>query len=261
MKRFATVFVLIGLTAPVLAQPLPKADEILKRVTARLEVLCADSTTNCFSYSRTNVIEEVDARGNVKKRTEKIYDVTLFQGLPRARLIALDGRQLPESEQRWRGSEERRLQRTFTQDKAPDYQKPRPWLNDDILNRFKFMVTGRTNQAGRAVLVLTFAGRTDAPVRNMADRIVNKVSGTVWVDEEEAEIARMHLTMSEPVKFWGGILGQLDKFDYVLERTRSPLGAWFNRSSRGMVHLRKLLATSRFRAIEESGELGRSPAS
>jgi len=91
--------------------------------------------------------------------------------------------------------------------------------------------------------------------------VVNKVAGTVWVDEEEAEISRLHIRMSEPVKFWGGILGQLDKFDYVLNRARSPLGPWFNGSSTALVQIRKLLSTTRYRVTEETGGFSRASTS
>jgi hypothetical protein len=146
----------------------------------------------------------------------------------------------------------------LTQDKAPDYSKPKPWLTDDILERFTFTVTGRTNRMRRPALVLEFAPRADAPNRNMADRIVNKISGVIWVDESDSEIVRLDLKMNEPVKFWGGILGQLDRFEWTLLRRRSPFGAWFNESSNGMVQIRKLFTSTRFRISEESFGFRRS---
>src|SRR3954467_5009498 len=99
------------------AGELPTADEVLKRVQARMESICADSPTNRFRYTRTNVIEELDGGDKLKKRNVKIYEVVQFQGLPRAKLVAIDGRRLSPSEQSWHISEEQRLHRTLTQDK------------------------------------------------------------------------------------------------------------------------------------------------
>jgi hypothetical protein len=217
-----------------------------------MAAVCEDSPTNRFLYSRTNVIEELDANNKLKKRIVKTYVVQQIQGLPQSKLLVVDGRPLNAAEQRWHVADEQRLQRTLTEDKAPDYAKPKPWLTDDILERFTFTVTGRTNRMRRSVVMLEFQPRADAPNRNLTDRIVNKISGAVWVDERDAEIVRLDLKMTEPVKFWGGILGQLDRFEWTLWRRRSALGPWFNERSSGMVQIRKLFTSTRFRISEES---------
>lgn len=222
-----------------------------------MEAVCKDSPTNRFLYWRTNVIEELDTNDKLKKRTVKTYVVQQIQGLPQSKLLVVDGRPLNAAEQRWHIAEEQRLHRTLTQDKAPDYSKPKPWLTDDILERFTFTVTGRTNHLRRPVVMLEFKPRSDAPNRNMTDRIVNKVSGALWVDEGDAEIVRLDLKMTEPVKFWGGILGQLDRFEWTLWR-RPSFGVWYNESSTGMVQIRKLFTSTRFKISEQSFNFRRS---
>ena len=239
------------------ASDLPAADEILKRVQARMEMICEDWPTNRFHYIRTNVVDELDSSNKLKKRTVKTYEVQQIRGLPQSKLLAVDGRTLSAAEQKWRVADEQRMQRALTQDKSPDYSKPKPWLTDDILERFTFTVTGRTNHTRRSMLMLEFKPRADAPSRNMADRIVNKISGGLWVDEAESEIVRLDLKMDEPVKFWGGILGQLDRLEWTLLRKRSLFGAWFNESSSGMVQIRKLFTSTRFKISEESSDFRR----
>jgi hypothetical protein len=234
------------------AGELPKADDVLKRVQARMELVCADSPTNRFHFYRTNVTEELDSSGKLKKRTVKIYEALQAQGLPHSRLLVVDGRHLTPAEQQWRIAEEQQLQKTLTQDKAPDYSKPKPWLTDDILERFDFKVTGRTNRMRRMLVIMEFKPKPNAPNRNMADRIVNKISGALWIDELESEIVRLDLHMSEPVKFWGGILGQLDRFDWTLLRRRSLQGIWFNEASDGTVQIRKFFTSTRFKISEQA---------
>ncbi len=253
----ARLLLLMMVAWPLRAEPLPDAASVLRRMQARLEELCAEPATNRYFYARTNVVEELDGDGRVKKRTDKVYKVTLAHGLPRATLVAVDGRQLSESEQRTRGSEEQRLRRTLTQDKAADQAKPQPWLTDELLERFHFSVRGRTNQSGRAVLMLDFRPQPDAATRSMADRIVNKISGQLWIDEGEAEIVRIELRMEEAVKFWGGILGQIDRFNWSMERSRSQVGVWFNERSAGVFQFRKLFSVSRFQFTEASSSLAR----
>ena len=257
MGRLVQVCVLVGAILGARGSELPAASEVLKRVQARMELNYADAPTNRYQYTRTNVIEELDGGGKLKKRSVKTYEVLQVQGLPRAKLVAVDGRQLSPSEQRWRVGEEQRLQRTLAQDKAPDYSKPKPWLTDDILERFDFKVTGRTNHLRRLALMVEFTPRKNAPNRNMADRVVNKISGSMWVDELESEIVRLDLRMTEPVKFWGGLVGQLDRFDFTILRRRSPLGVWFNEASDGLVQLRKLFTSTQFKISEQAANFGR----
>jgi hypothetical protein len=257
VPRFVQFSVLLFLAIAARANALPSASEVLKQVQGRMEAVYADSPTNRFRYVRTNVIEELDG-GKLKDRTVKTYEVIQIQGLPRARLVALDGRALSASEQKWRVGEEQRLQRALAQDKAPDYSKPKPWLTDEIIERFDFKVTGRTNYLRRQMLVLEFTPKKDAPNRNMVDRLVNKVAGALWVDESESEIARMDLRMTESVKFWGGILGQLDRFEFTLFRRRSQFGIWFNENSSGFVQIRKLFNSTRYKFAEQSFDFDRT---
>lgn len=233
------------------SQPLPDAKTLLARVEARMEQVAAD-TTNRYHYTRTNLLEELDASGTVKKQTRLTHLVLLRQGLPRARIVAVDDRALPESEQRTRRSTEERLQKTLAQDKNPDPNKPKAWLNEDITDHFDIVVTGRTNVGSRSLIIMTFGGRTNATANNMIERLINKLSGVLWIDEQEAEIAQLQVRLNEPMKFWGGLVGRLDQFDITMHRRRSEFGAWFTHLTTGAFNIRKLFSTTRMRFTEEA---------
>ena len=249
IARFLIAFAFASFIAH--AQPLPTAKEILKRVEARMELISAEAT-NVYHYTRTNLLEELDSDGKTKKRVEKTYRVLLKNGMPEARVVAVNGKTLEEAEQRRQTSSEQRLQRALTQEKHVNSSRPKPWLNDDVADRFKFVVTGRTNISSRKLVMLTFAPRTDAPAKTMVDKVINKISGALWVDEEEAEIALLNIRLDESMKFWGGVLAQLDRFDFTMSRQRSESGVWFNHFTTGLVQFRKLWNTSRFRFVEQA---------
>ena len=79
MGWWIRVFILAAIFRAVSAHELPQAEEVLKRVQARMESVCADSPTNRLHYYRTNVIEELDSSGKLKKRTVKIYEALQVQ--------------------------------------------------------------------------------------------------------------------------------------------------------------------------------------
>lgn len=254
MARFVTTFFAFLICAPfVRAVAMPDTAALLKRVEERLEQVNAD--TNRFHYTRTNLVEEFDGSGKIRKRVAKTYLVLLCQGLPRARVVAIDGRKLSDEEQSKHRFHEERLRRGIAQEKAPDYNKPKPWLDEDLLERFDFKIIGRTNRDGRSLVMLTFTAKTNAPAESMIDRVITKINGALWIDEEEAEIAQVELHMTEPVRFWGGILGQLDRCDFTLQRRRSDLGVWFNHITDGVIHFRKLFSTTRYRIFEQGFDL------
>ncbi len=256
MIRFAAVWMAFGLMAAVGAEstPLPDVKEVLRRLKERSEKVASD--TNVYHYMRTNVIEMTEVDGKEKSRSEKVYRVTLKHGLPRAHLIAEDGKALGESDQKAKTEEEVRFKRKIAMERNPDYVKPKALVDEDLLKRFVFVVTGRTNVDGRTMLMVKFDPKTDAPTPKMIDKIINKVSGALWMDEEEAEIARLDVHLGASVKFWGGILGKLEKFDLTLVRKRSEFGAWFNQLTMGWVQVRTLFTTARMRIQEEAFGFG-----
>lgn len=228
---------------------------MIARVQKRLEKLADTHSTTPPSYMRTNVILQMDGKGNVEKRTEKIYAVQLVRGLPRARVMVVDGRLLSPDEQKIVRAQEDRFQRAIAQEKNPDYVKPKAWLSDDLRDRFVFTTVGRTNHQGRAVLILNFAPNPEAPAKSIVDRVINTINGVVWVDEAEDEIARLEMFMSKSVKLWGGLVGQLDGFDFTIQRRRSTEGVWFNWQSLGNIRFRKLFSNVRLQITENSSEL------
>lgn len=253
MRLLAIFF--LAFAFPAGAATLPDANEIIARVQKRLEKLHDAPNPNPATYTRTNYIVQLDSDGKTNKTTQKIYRVQLVKGLPRARLVAIDGKELSEAEQRNVTAQEERFQRAIAQEKNPDYVKPKAWLTDDIRDRFVFTTTGRTNSNGRSLYMLTFAPRPDAPAKSMIDKVINTIHGGVWVDEEESEIARLDLLMTKPVKFWGGIVGQLDAFDFTIHRARSAAGVWFNRQGLGNIRFRKLWSSMRLQIQENSSDL------
>jgi hypothetical protein len=105
---------------------------------------------------------------------------------------------------------------------------------------------------GRKTYVLTFEPKNDLPVKKLADRFLNQIAGTVWIDAEDFEIARAEIHLKSEVTLWGGVIGTLRHCRFTLERTRLPDGVWFNSSSHGIFEGRKLLEPMLIRTHSES---------
>jgi len=87
------------------------------------------------------------------------------------------------------------------------------------------------------------------------------MAGTLWVDEADADTARVMASMVEPVSLgWLGWLGSLSRCDLSLERRRMPDGAWVNNKMALLIQCRKLATTLRFRTTEDSCDFTRVEA-
>ena len=69
------------------------------------------------------------------------------------------------------------------------------------------------------------------------------MAGRVWVDEADAETARLEVGLVQPVFLgWFGLLGSLTQCDLSLERQRMPDGVWVNTKQALLIQCRKLTA-------------------
>ena len=82
---------------------------------------------------------------------------------------------------------------------------------------------------------------SDVPVKQMTDKVLNRLSGVVWVDETEFEVVKLDVHLTEKVSMWGGLLGSMETFQMSLLRARSQEGVWFNQSFNLALEGRRLL--------------------
>ena len=69
----------------------------------------------------------------------------------------------------------------------------------ELVERFNFNVARREWIDGRSTLVMTFAAKATAPEDSIEDKIYKHVFGTVWVDEEEAELTKLDASVRGPI--------------------------------------------------------------
>lgn len=253
---------LLALTAVRADLPLPAAEELLQRMVERARRVGAETNQLVHHFHKTSWHEKLDAAGQVTGVKEKTYEVTLERGLPRNRLVAVDGQPLPPAESERRTEGERKVRNRFSasgSDRADEGVSA--LINDDLVARFEFTVTGRGEIAGRPVLILDFRPRRGPlPSERLADRVINLLHGTVWVDEAEAEVARADVRTEGALRLWGGFLGAVERVEFQIDRDRAPAGAWYNRRGAFTVRARKLWETLHFRAREVAGEIREGPS-
>jgi len=105
-------------------------------------------------------------------------------------------------------------------------------MNQDLLNRFNFVLVGRQTLNGRDTLVIDFKPKPGKlPERNLKERFINRAAGRVWLDEQDAQLARADLHLTEKVDVLAGLVGSVWKFTCSINRERTDDGLWFTRTS------------------------------
>lgn len=235
------------------AEPLPAASNLLQRVVERAQLVARAGQTNHYAYEKHTVTAELDEQERITKSTEKYHQVKLIGGLPFTRLVKVQGRELTAKELEKQNERETAFRQRITRVDLQKKAKRKEGLAMfELVDRFDFQVTKRDIIEDRPTLVVTFTARPGAPEKSMEDKVFQQVSGTVWVDEEEAEITKLEARVRGPVSLGlFGAVGSLNKFQATIERSRMPDGVWVNRKSTFWIVVRKFLSTVRSKTTEQ----------
>jgi hypothetical protein len=118
---------------------------------------------------------------------------------------------------------------------------------------FDFALVGRETINGRDAYEISFQPKNpEPPTRHMVDKLLNRLSGTLWIDAQEFEVARAEVQLRSEVNLLGGALASLKKLAYTMTRTRVGDGIWFGTSSSGDFQGRKLIDEMRVRVKSQS---------
>jgi len=180
--------------------------------------------------------DKTDSDGNVKSRTVKDYDVFYIGEEQVLHLLAKDGKPLE-------GDEKQREDDRFNK-RYDDLEKKQAELASDPKKRAKkeeedeaelsdflraetFTNPRRAMFRGHEVIAFDFAGNPDYKAKKEIDRIIQKLTGVMWVDEQAREIARLEAHFAESAKVGGGLLASVHKgSNFAFEQEKINNEVW-----------------------------------
>jgi hypothetical protein len=234
---------------------LPAASEVIRRMIERAQAVARAEVGPQYAYEKRVLLAQLDAGGQTIKSEEKVYQVTLIAGSPFNRLVRIQGRELNSEELKREQRQEERFQRRFSSINATNMvARKEAWVTPQLLDRYQIVVKDRVTLDDRATLVLMFSPKKGKlPEKAIQDKLLNRMAGTAWLDEQDAEITKVSINLTEPVSLgWFGMLGSLSQCEILLERKRMPEGVWVNAKQILRIQCRRLASTVRFRTTEES---------
>jgi hypothetical protein len=188
-----------------------------------------------------SVTEEIASDGSVNSRQMREFDVYHSDAGRFQRLLSKDGMPLNRNEMR---NEDERFRKFLQQTPAKRSPRDQEEILNDLLNGFDFEILNREIRRGRPTLVIAFTPKEAPKLQSMvARRIFPKVRGTAWVDESDAQLARMDVYFIDDVKFGFGLLASIGKDTRMIrEWQRLQSGIWLPSRNESRVKARVLLA-------------------
>ena len=170
-----------------------------------------------------------------------------------------DGKPLSEKDAKLEQERERKFRQRLAERKR---KKERGKKDDDevdfdeeLVSKYRFILAGREPVNGRAAYVLGFEPRSaDLPVKRRIDRLLNKLAGRIWIDEQDYAISRVDLHLAENVLAWGGLLASVRKFLLRVEQNKVDEAAWLPRYVDGYIDGRILIRSLHVKVKQENSD-------
>ena len=191
---------------------LPDIASLLGEVQSNQKVI--DEARENYTYTKLEEEAELDGRGQVKSKHTQEYEVFYVNGNEIQKLIARDGKTLASSETQ---KEQERVQKQvlrYTSANPKPASRREEEEEDELhistfLRAAKFVNLRQENFRGRDVYATDIEPNPGYRPRDLDERLVQKLEGTMWVDRQAHQVVRLQAHLSSTAKIAGGLLGSV----------------------------------------------------
>jgi len=177
-------------------------------------------------YTFTEVFREsrLDSSGAVKKSKTEVYEVypSVEPGKTYRRLVSRDGARLSEAElaeedRRQEEKSDRKERRLAAEDEAvrrareEEAKRKERAVIDEVFRMDDFAVTGREVLNGRPTILLTFTPRPDFRPTTAGAKVIQKLAGRAWIDEQDRQLVRLEGRLVDSLGVGPAKLARLQK--------------------------------------------------
>lgn len=199
---------------------LPNLEALFKQIDDNQKAI--DKILENYAGTRDEEEAEYDNAGQVKKRAVKEYTFFYMYGDEISTLVKKDGKPLSADEQKKENDkaqeeievvQKRHDKKDAKEAKAEEQGKK----NDDdpdietFLRACQFVNPRRERFRGQDVLVFDFEPNPEFKPHKMAEEVVHKLAGVIWIDEKALDVARLEAYFVGDFRIAGGILANLQK--------------------------------------------------
>ena len=245
------------------SRPLPELEPLLKAIAENQDKI--DEMRERYTCRAIEIERKHDGDGRIKETETHTYEVTPVGGRSVERLMSVNGKELSVSE---REKEDKRVQKEIEEimkrrekkeqndERARAKGEKKKDDDDDVeikdfLRISEITSVRREMFRGHEVIAFDFEPRKGFKPKNRSEDIVNKLAGTIWVDEAARQIARLEARLTDSYKIGGGMLasiGASTAFSFEQEKIGDEV--WLPSSMEANISARVLLLAKFNRSVE-----------
>jgi hypothetical protein len=227
---------------------LPDLKALFKEIDENQKAI--DKIKENYTGTRAEEETEYDKTGKVTKREAKEYTFFYLGGDEISTLISKDGKPLGEEEQKKENEKtqkeirehEAKKEAKETKDKEKEKKDDEDPGIEVFLRVCQFVNPRRERFRGQDVLVFDFEPNPEFKAHKLAEKVVQKLAGVVWIDEKAHDVARLEAYFVNDFKFAGGMLANLQKgTSFVFEQAFINNEVWLPTYAEIHVGVRVLL--------------------
>jgi len=223
--------------------PLPDIRELMREVQEHQKRL--DQVRENYTDTSYQVVQDVDANGEVKKTESTEYEDFFVNGHVIERKVKVNDKPLDENAQR---KETERV--TKLVEKAEKTPRDKPLEGPSItVGRLLEIMDVRNERRelyrGDPTIVFDFVGRKDAKTHGFAEDASKKLQGTLWINEADRQVAHLEVSFVENFRMVGGLVATVQKgSSFRFDQAKVNGEIWLPTGAEGMMQARVLLLKS-----------------
>src|SRR5882724_6128186 len=231
---------------------LPDLKALFKEIDENQKAI--DKIRENYAGSQSEEETEFEGDGRVKKRESNEYTFFYLDGQEITTLMKKDGKPLSETEQKKQNQktqkrieehQKRAAKKEAKEEKAKEEGKggesDEPGI-EVFLRACQFVNPRRERFRGQDVLVFDFEPNPEFKPHKLAEKVVQKLAGVVWIDEKAHDVARLEAYFTGDMKLAGGLLANLQKgTSFVFEQAFVNNEVWLPTFMEAHVGVRFLL--------------------
>lgn len=229
--------------APASDSPLPPIPELMHEVEQHQKQL--EKVRENYTYSSLQTTQDIDSGGQVKKTETEEGEDFFVNGHVIERMVKKNGQPLSDREQQ---KETGRVTRLV--EKAQKTPPGQPLEGQTIsVNRLLDIMEVRNPRRekyrGRPAIVFDFVGRKDAKTHGLVEDASKKLQGTVWIDEQDREIAHLEVSFDDNFHVAGGLVANVQKgSNFHFDQAPVNGDLWLPTGGEGTIEARVLMVKS-----------------
>ncbi|MGB8028152.1 MAG: hypothetical protein WCF30_00685 [Terracidiphilus sp.] len=234
--------------------PLPNAGDLLQRALANERKLAAEREK--YDCRITDRIIETDSKGNTKKDTTVVSDLFYVNGIPIARTLQRDGKDLSADDQH--KQDDRVMKETLKYSNQANAQKEEDKDNQELEDFMEAMMLANGHRQmveGRSVLFYDIVPNPRFEAKNLNQHLAQVMQGKVSIDERTGELIDINVTSVADLKIGGGLVANVHKGLWLHIHNQSrPDGVWLTDLAEGSGDARAALFLHPYFRFKETAD-------